>query len=122
MAPRQPSRRDYNRPTRLPAVAIWREVREDLGVPDITTHSFRKTLGTLIDEDGQSARVGAGHLGRAKVSMTRDRYMARGRVHRAVADMMDRAKNGEQTTKAPSRRRGLSYLCAVRVSNPGPAD
>ncbi len=30
----------------------WRTVREDLGVPDVTTHSFRKTLATLIDEGG----------------------------------------------------------------------
>lgn len=41
----------------------WRRVREDLGVPDVTTHSFRKTLATLIDEKGLSARVGADHLG-----------------------------------------------------------
>ncbi|BBX86906.1 tyrosine-type recombinase/integrase [Mycolicibacterium aubagnense] len=73
----------------------WREVRENLCVPGVTTHSFRKTLATLIDEEGLSARVGADHLGHAKVSMTQDRYMARGRVHRTVADLMDRAINDE---------------------------
>jgi hypothetical protein len=30
-------------------------------VPDVTTRSFRKTLATLIDEGGMSARVGADH-------------------------------------------------------------
>ena len=35
--------------------ARWREVREDLGVPDATSHSFRKTVATLIDDEGLSA-------------------------------------------------------------------
>jgi integrase len=41
----------------------WRAVREDLGVPEVTTHSFRKTVATLIDDEGLSARIGADHLG-----------------------------------------------------------
>jgi integrase len=61
----------------------------------VTAHSIRKTLATLIDEQGLSARVGADHLGHAKVSMTQDRHMARGRVHTTVADLMDRAINDE---------------------------
>jgi integrase len=75
----------------------WRNVREQLGVPEVTTHSFRKTVATLIDDDGLSARVGADHLGHAKVSMTQDRYMTRGRVHTQVADLLDRTvtKSGE---------------------------
>jgi integrase len=69
----------------------WRKAREDLGVPEITTHSFRKTVATLIDEEGLSARVGADQLGHSRVSMTQDRYMTRGRVHMQVADLLDRA-------------------------------
>ncbi len=45
----------------------WRTVREELGVPVITTHSFRKTVATLIDDDGLSARIGADHLGHSHV-------------------------------------------------------
>ncbi len=67
----------------------WRAVRDDLGVPEVTTHSFRKTMATLIDENGLSARVGADQLGHAKVSMTQDRYMTRGKVHNEVADLLD---------------------------------
>jgi integrase len=48
--------------------ARWRKVREDLGVPDVTSHSFRKSLATLIDDEGLSARIGADHLGHARVS------------------------------------------------------
>lgn len=75
----------------------WRTVRKELGVPEVTTHSFRKTVATLIDDDGLSARIGADHLGHTHVSMTQDRYMTRGRIHTQVADLLDRtvAKNGE---------------------------
>jgi integrase len=73
----------------------WRQVRESLGLPEVTTHSFRKTLATVIDDAGMSARVGADHLGHAKVSMTQDRYMRRGQIHQAVADLLDRAVNDE---------------------------
>lgn len=72
----------------------WRTVRIDLGVPDVTTHSFRKTLATLIDEGGLSARVGADHLGHSKFSMTQDVYMTRGKVHTQVADLLDAAISG----------------------------
>ena len=75
--------------------ARWREVRDQLGVPDVTSHSFRKTLATLIDDEGLSARIGADHLGHARVSETMDTYMARGRSHAAVAELLDRAISGE---------------------------
>ena len=75
--------------------ARWRKVRDELGVPDVTSHSFRKSLATLIDDGGLSARIGADHLGHAWVSETQDTYMARGRVHPEVAQLLDRAINGE---------------------------
>jgi integrase len=75
--------------------ARWREVRDDLGVPDVTSHSFRKSLATLIDDEGLSARIGADHLGHARVSETQDTYMARGRVHMQVAELLDRTINDE---------------------------
>jgi integrase len=64
-----------------------RKVREELGVPEVTTHSFRKAVATLIDDDGLFARIGAKPLGRSNVSMTQDRYMTRGRIHHQVADL-----------------------------------
>lgn len=69
----------------------WRKVRDDLGVSEVTSHSFRKTIATLIDDEGLSARIGADQLGHSNVSMTQDRYIKRGRVHQQVADLMDRA-------------------------------
>jgi integrase len=69
----------------------WREVREDLGLPEVSSHSFRKTVATLIDDSGLSARIGADQLGHAKPSMTQDTYMSRGQVHPEVADVLDKA-------------------------------
>jgi integrase len=75
--------------------ARWRAVRDQLGVPDATSHSFRKTVATLIDDEGLSARIGADHLGHSRISMTQDKYMARGRVHTRVAELLDRTINDE---------------------------
>ena len=69
----------------------WREVRDDLGLPDVSSHSFRKTVATLIDDGGLSARIAADQLGHARVSMTTDTYMSRGQVHTEVADVLDKA-------------------------------
>jgi integrase len=68
----------------------WRHVRDGLGAAGVTTHSFRKSLATLIDDEGLSARIGADQLGHTNVSMTQDKYMSRGRVHTQVADLLDR--------------------------------
>ena len=51
----------------------WREVRESLGLPDVSSHSFRKTVATLIDDNGLSARIGADQLGHARPSLTSGR-------------------------------------------------
>ena len=69
----------------------WREVRDDLGLPDVSSHSFRKTVATLIDDNGLSARIGADQLGHSRPSMTLDVYMSRGQVHTEVAEVLDRA-------------------------------
>lgn len=73
----------------------WREIRGKFGLEEVTPHSFRKTVATLIDDAGLSARVGADQLGHAQVSMTQDRYMARGRVHHEVADLLDKTVEGQ---------------------------
>ena len=60
-------------------------------IPDVSSHSFRKTIATLIDEEGLSARIGADQLGHSNVSMTQNNYMWRGQTHTEVADLLDRA-------------------------------
>jgi integrase len=79
-----------------------RKVRDDLCIPDVSSHSFRKSVVTLIDDAGLSARVGADHMGHAKVSMTQDFYMSRGRVHTQVAELLDRAVAASGDDSPPS--------------------
>lgn len=69
----------------------WAQVRNDLGLPDVTSHSFRKTVATILDDEGVSPRENADQLGHARPSMTMDTYMARGRLHTGNADILDRA-------------------------------
>jgi integrase len=59
------------------------------------SHSFRETVATLIDDEGFSARIGADRLGHAKVSMTQNVYMTRGRVHPRVAELLERLISDE---------------------------
>jgi len=68
----------------------WRRVRGALGYGWVTTHTFRRTLATIIDAQGMTARVGADQLGHRHVSMTQDVYMGRGQVHAEVAAALDR--------------------------------
>jgi integrase len=59
----------------------------------------RKTVATLIDDEGLSARIGADHLGHAKVSMTQNVYMTRGRVHLQVAELLDRTVAASEASR-----------------------
>jgi integrase len=43
----------------------------------ITSHSFRKTTATVLDDDGQTARQIADQLGHSKPSMTQDTDIGR---------------------------------------------
>jgi len=52
----------------------------------VTSHTFRKTVATVLDEAGLSARQIADQLSHSRPSMTQDRYIARNaRNPRAVA-------------------------------------
>lgn len=72
--------------------ADWRRVRSALSLPDdITPHSFRKAVATIIDDAGLSARVAADMLGHADPAMTQRVYFARGRAHPAAANALQQA-------------------------------
>jgi len=57
--------------------ADLRDLFARIGYPGITSHTFRKTVGSLMDDAGLSARAAADQLGNAKASMTQDRYFGR---------------------------------------------
>lgn len=54
-----------------------REAFAEMGKPGLTSHIFRKTVASLMDSAGLTARAAADQLGHSKVSMTQDRYMGR---------------------------------------------
>jgi integrase len=57
----------------------------------ITSHSFRKTTATILDDAGQSARQIADQLGHARPSLTQDVYMGRRAQNPAAAEALEQA-------------------------------
>jgi integrase len=73
---------------------LCRELREARGSGEfawVTTHVFRKTCATILDESDLSARQIADQLGHAKVSMTQDNYLGRRLTSRRTAQALDAA-------------------------------
>jgi len=83
------------------SVGGWRDpnnTRRDLrrargtdGFKWVTSHVFRKTCATILDEAGLSARVVADQLGHARPSLTQDVYMGRHVVNLAAAEALEAA-------------------------------
>ena len=61
----------------------------EAGFDGLTSHAFRKTVATLMDEAGLSARAGADQLGHAKPSMTQDTYYGRKIRRTGAADVLE---------------------------------
>jgi integrase len=71
--------------------AIGREDEEQTGPYGwVTSHVFRKTVATRLDEAGLSARQIADQLGHAKPSMTQDDYVGRKVVSAEAARILNR--------------------------------
>lgn len=84
-----------------------RDLREARGSAEfswVTSHVFRKTAATQLDEAGLSARQIADQLGHAKVSMTQNYYLGRRAVGTEAADALDEAhrRDAETPTKGVS--------------------
>jgi integrase len=73
---------------------VRRELREARGEDTlawITSHTFRKTAATILDEAALSARLVADQLGHSRPSMTQDVYMGRRSVDSQAAEALERA-------------------------------
>jgi integrase len=57
--------------------ADLRDVFQRIGYPWVTSHVFRRTAATLLDDAGVAARKIADQLGQAQVSVTQDYYLGR---------------------------------------------
>lgn len=66
----------------------WAPFRNRAGYEWVTFHTLRKTVATLLDEAGLTARQVADLLGHSRVSMTQDVYFGRGQQSRASAEAL----------------------------------
>jgi integrase len=64
--------------------------RVDKDLAWVTSHTFRKTVATRMDEAGLSARAIADHIGHSNPSMTQDVYMGRGVAVAEAATILGR--------------------------------
>lgn len=71
-----------------------RAVFDRAGYPEVTSHTFRRTVATLMDRAGLSARAAADQLGHAKVSMTTDHYFGRGIRSTGAAHVLEALDQG----------------------------
>jgi integrase len=69
--------------------ADLREAFAEAGFGWITSHTFRKTVATLMDQAGLSARAAADQLGHAHPSLTQDIYFGRGVASPAAATVLE---------------------------------
>ncbi|GAA2774223.1 site-specific integrase [Saccharopolyspora taberi] len=68
-----------------------RRMRERIEYPGFKTHIGRKTVATILDMSGQTAREIADQLGHANPSMTQNVYMGRGMQNPGAAAALDAA-------------------------------
>jgi len=68
-----------------------REARGDDTLSWITSHTFRKTAATILDQAALSARLVADQLGHARPSMTQDVYLGRRAVDSQAAEALEAA-------------------------------
>jgi integrase len=89
------------------SVGGWRDpsnTRRDLrtargthGFAWVTSHVFRKTCATILDEAGLSARAIADQLGHSRPSLTQDVYLGRKALGRTNAHALDKALDTKST-------------------------
>ncbi len=83
----------------------FRQVRGGSEFEWVRTHTYRKTVATLLDQSGASARMIADQLGHSRVSMTQDVYLGR-RAGNASNLAALEALNPDAVPSAPSQGAG----------------
>ena len=69
--------------------AAFRRARTGTDFEWVKPHTYRKTVATLLDSKGATARMIADQLGHSRISMTQDVYMGRRAVASEVAVALD---------------------------------
>ena len=71
-----------------------RRAFDNAGYPWVTSHTFRKTVATLMDQAGLSSRATADQLGHANPSLTQDVYYGRHIPDTGAATILERLLAG----------------------------
>jgi hypothetical protein len=79
----------------------------------VTSHTFRKTVATRLDEAGFTPRQVADQLGHANPSMTLDVYFGRHVVSAAAADVLDRSRSWVASARRHRHRSRSPTKCAA---------
>ena len=83
---------------------VRRAIRDARGTETlawITSHNFRKTAATILDDAALSARLVADQLGHSRPSMTQDVYMGRRAVDSQAAQALEAALGDSMPGGAP---------------------
>ena len=70
---------------------VWREVRNQLAMDGLVSHTLRKTVASFLDDGDVSIRKISDQLGHSQVSMTQDRYLGRKLTDRQTAEVLEKA-------------------------------
>ena len=76
---------------------VLREARGSEDFAWVTSHVFRRTAATILDEAGLPARAIADQLGHSKPSITQDMYLGRGIASPAAAAALELALSEGQS-------------------------
>ncbi len=79
----------------------FRKVRAGTPYDWVVPHTYRKTVATLLDAGGLSARTIADQLGHSRISMTQDVYLGRRAVDAAAASALDTLFGGPDDDPQP---------------------
>jgi integrase len=83
-----------------------REARGDGFMSWITSHNFRKTVATALDDAGQSGRKVADQLGHSHPSMTQNVYMARRVANPEAAKLLQKFIGGTDGYQSSDENHG----------------
>jgi integrase len=68
---------------------VWRQVRDELTITGLVSHTLRKTVASVLDDAKVPTRKISDQLGHARVSMTQDHYLGRRLTDRETAEVLE---------------------------------
>jgi integrase len=80
----------------------FRAVRKGTEFAWVVPHTYRKTVATLMDQGGLSARTIADQLGHSRISMTQDVYLGRRAIDESASAALEELGRGSDDDDPPT--------------------